>query len=156
MYRKDRESKQYLMSLDNSTVKAGASARKISWQHPRAFTMWPIRAMCSIKVNMKYFYPSIPNWLFPISSTGATGDQLDLQVAMAPCLLGYGEIGVKLYNDPNTKRGKYVGQYNGTCLTVPRIADDSLSLMCRGKSILDLDQKLCRGWLSRCSEKWKR
>ncbi|KAI7885414.1 hypothetical protein K492DRAFT_157338 [Lichtheimia hyalospora FSU 10163] len=35
---------------------------------------------------------------------GATGDQLDLQVAMAPCLLGYGEIGVKLYNDPNTKR----------------------------------------------------
>ncbi|KAI8377831.1 Phosphomethylpyrimidine kinase-domain-containing protein [Radiomyces spectabilis] len=35
---------------------------------------------------------------------GATGDQLDLQVAMAPCLIGYGEIGMKLYNDPNTKR----------------------------------------------------
>ncbi|KAI9484966.1 Phosphomethylpyrimidine kinase-domain-containing protein [Zychaea mexicana] len=35
---------------------------------------------------------------------GATGDQLDLQVAMAPCLLGYGDIGVNLYNDPNTKR----------------------------------------------------
>ena len=38
---------------------------------------------------------------------GATGDQLDLQVAMGPCLLGYGEIGVLLFNDPNTKRGKY-------------------------------------------------
>lgn len=37
---------------------------------------------------------------------GVTGDQLDLQVAMAPCLLGYGEIGLMLYNDPNTKRGK--------------------------------------------------
>ncbi|KAI8144122.1 Phosphomethylpyrimidine kinase-domain-containing protein [Fennellomyces sp. T-0311] len=35
---------------------------------------------------------------------GATGDQLDLQVAMSPCLLGYGDIGVNLYNDPNTKR----------------------------------------------------
>ncbi|KAJ2961322.1 hypothetical protein NQZ79_g3419 [Umbelopsis isabellina] len=35
---------------------------------------------------------------------GATGDAMDLQVAMAPCSLGYGEIGRKLYNDPNTKR----------------------------------------------------
>ncbi|CAO3658273.1 unnamed protein product [Umbelopsis ramanniana] len=35
---------------------------------------------------------------------GATGDAMDLQVAMAPCSLGYGEIGRKLYDDPNTKR----------------------------------------------------
>lgn len=72
--------------------------------------------MSLTRVSMKYFYPfiSIDVWV-PISPTGATGDQLDLQVAMAPCLLGYGEIGVKLYNDPNTKRGKHVGQYNGTC-----------------------------------------
>ncbi|KAL0078884.1 Phosphomethylpyrimidine kinase-domain-containing protein [Phycomyces blakesleeanus] len=35
---------------------------------------------------------------------GATGDQLDLQVAMAPCLLGYGDIGMKLFNCPKTKR----------------------------------------------------
>ena len=26
---------------------------------------------------------------------------------MGPCLLGYGEIGVFLFNDPNTKRGKF-------------------------------------------------
>ncbi|GAB5586905.1 trifunctional hydroxymethylpyrimidine kinase/phosphomethylpyrimidine kinase/thiaminase [Umbelopsis nana] len=36
---------------------------------------------------------------------GATGDAMDLQAAMAPCSLGYGEIGRKLYDDPNTKRG---------------------------------------------------
>lgn len=35
---------------------------------------------------------------------GASGDLIDLQVAMAPCLLGYGDIGMKLYNDPATKR----------------------------------------------------
>ncbi|KAI8338408.1 Phosphomethylpyrimidine kinase-domain-containing protein [Chlamydoabsidia padenii] len=35
---------------------------------------------------------------------GASGDLIDLQVAMAPCLLGYGDIGMKLYNDPETKR----------------------------------------------------
>ncbi|KAJ3243101.1 hypothetical protein HDU78_000795 [Chytriomyces hyalinus] len=35
---------------------------------------------------------------------GMSGDRLDLYVAMAPCLIGYGEIGLKLMNDPNTKR----------------------------------------------------
>lgn len=35
---------------------------------------------------------------------GASGDMLDLKAAMAPCLLGYGEIGLKLFNDPATKR----------------------------------------------------
>ncbi|ORX54113.1 hypothetical protein DM01DRAFT_1367189 [Hesseltinella vesiculosa] len=35
---------------------------------------------------------------------GASGDQLDLQVAMAACLLGYGDIGVRLFNNPATKR----------------------------------------------------
>ncbi|KAG2195245.1 hypothetical protein INT47_007974 [Mucor saturninus] len=35
---------------------------------------------------------------------GASGDMLDLKAAMLPCLLGYGEIGIKLFNDPATKR----------------------------------------------------
>ncbi|KAJ3145098.1 hypothetical protein HDU86_001150 [Geranomyces michiganensis] len=35
---------------------------------------------------------------------GMSGDRLDLRVALAPCLLGYGEIGRRLYNDPHTKR----------------------------------------------------
>ncbi|KAJ3127996.1 hypothetical protein HK098_005332 [Nowakowskiella sp. JEL0407] len=35
---------------------------------------------------------------------GLSGDRLDLYVAMAPCLFGYGEIGRRLLNDPKTKR----------------------------------------------------
>lgn len=37
---------------------------------------------------------------------GMSGDLLDLKAAMAPCLIGYGEIGFMLFNDPATKRGK--------------------------------------------------
>ncbi|KAI8356037.1 Phosphomethylpyrimidine kinase-domain-containing protein [Mortierella sp. GBAus27b] len=36
---------------------------------------------------------------------GMTGDLLDLGLAIAPCLIGYGHIGHRLYNDPNTLRG---------------------------------------------------
>ncbi|KAG0226983.1 hypothetical protein BGW41_004004 [Actinomortierella wolfii] len=36
---------------------------------------------------------------------GMTGDLLELGLAIAPCLLGYGQIGNRLYNDPNTVRG---------------------------------------------------
>lgn len=35
---------------------------------------------------------------------GAQGDLLDLYVALAPCVIGYGEIGVRLASDPGTKR----------------------------------------------------
>ncbi|KAF9101749.1 hypothetical protein BGX29_005286 [Mortierella sp. GBA35] len=33
---------------------------------------------------------------------GMTGDLLELGLAIAPCLIGYGEIGRRLYNDPRT------------------------------------------------------
>jgi hydroxymethylpyrimidine/phosphomethylpyrimidine kinase len=36
---------------------------------------------------------------------GMTGGLLDLGLAIAPCLIGYGMIGSRLYNDPNTVRG---------------------------------------------------
>lgn len=36
---------------------------------------------------------------------GMSGDRLDLRVALAPCLLGYGEIGMRVAADPATKRG---------------------------------------------------
>ncbi|KAF8988797.1 hypothetical protein BGZ52_000751 [Haplosporangium bisporale] len=36
---------------------------------------------------------------------GMTGGLLDLGLAIAPCLIGYGKIGTRLYNDPNTVRG---------------------------------------------------
>ena len=35
---------------------------------------------------------------------GMAGDLLDLYVALAPCMLGYGEIGARLAGDPATKR----------------------------------------------------
>ncbi|KAF9335313.1 hypothetical protein BG006_000380 [Podila minutissima] len=36
---------------------------------------------------------------------GMTGGLLELGLAIAPCLIGYGEIGSRLYNDPKTVRG---------------------------------------------------
>lgn len=35
---------------------------------------------------------------------GHQGDLLDLYVALAPCVIGYGEIGARLTSDPDTKR----------------------------------------------------
>jgi thiaminase/transcriptional activator TenA len=35
---------------------------------------------------------------------GAQGDLLDLYVALAPCIMGYGEIGARLAADPATRR----------------------------------------------------
>jgi len=35
---------------------------------------------------------------------GLSGDILDLYVALAPCVMGYGEIGEKLINSPETKK----------------------------------------------------
>ncbi|KAL1924153.1 uncharacterized protein VTP21DRAFT_7188 [Calcarisporiella thermophila] len=35
---------------------------------------------------------------------GMTGDLMTLRVALASCVVGYGEIGTRLFNDPRTKR----------------------------------------------------
>ena len=73
--------------------------------------MLRILDLCLIKVNLtsegggSHFFNI--RFLNEHLATGATGDAMDLQVAMAPCSLGYGEIGRKLYDDPNTKRGAY-------------------------------------------------
>jgi len=37
---------------------------------------------------------------------GISGDILDLKVALFACLIGYGEIGLRIVNDPATKKGK--------------------------------------------------
>jgi thiaminase/transcriptional activator TenA len=39
-----------------------------------------------------------------VLETGMAGDLLDLRVALAPCVVGYGEIGWTLANDPATRR----------------------------------------------------
>ena len=37
---------------------------------------------------------------------GNSEDWFSLQIALAPCLLGYGEIGRRLHDDPTTSRGE--------------------------------------------------
>ena len=49
---------------------------------------------------------------------GLAGDLLDLHVALAPCVLGYAEIGLILAQDPSTKRdgnpyGDWIDMYAG-------------------------------------------
>lgn len=49
---------------------------------------------------------------------GMQGDLLDLQVALAPCVVGYGEIGARLANDPTTRRegnayAAWIDMYSG-------------------------------------------
>lgn len=39
-----------------------------------------------------------------VLDVGASGDLLGLYVALAPCLLGYGEVARRLYDDPESKR----------------------------------------------------
>jgi thiaminase/transcriptional activator TenA len=41
-----------------------------------------------------------------VLETGLAGDALDLAVALAPCTVGYGEIGARLAADPATLRGE--------------------------------------------------
>ena len=49
---------------------------------------------------------------------GMSGDILDLYTALSPCAVGYAEIGVRLLNDPATKREgnpywKWIETYSG-------------------------------------------
>jgi len=49
---------------------------------------------------------------------GAQGDLLDLYVALAPCVMGYGEIGARLAADPAARRdgnpyASWIGMYAG-------------------------------------------
>ena len=46
------------------------------------------------------------------------GDLLDLYVALAPCIIGYGEIGARLAADPETKQdgnayASWIAMYSG-------------------------------------------
>ena len=53
-----------------------------------------------------------------VLEAGLQGDVLDLHVALAPCVIGYGEIGTRLIADPATKRGgnpyfSWIEMYSG-------------------------------------------
>jgi ATP-dependent RNA helicase DDX5/DBP2 len=52
-----------------------------------------------------------------VLDTGASEDCLALQIALSPCLIGYGQIAKRLYDDPDTKREgnpywKWIDNYN--------------------------------------------
>lgn len=67
-----------------------------------------------------------------VHAAGMGGTILDLHVALAPCLLGYAEIGQKLVNDPDTKRDgnryrDWIEMYSGKdYLTAAQTASDYL------------------------------
>jgi thiaminase/transcriptional activator TenA len=69
-----------------------------------------------------------------VLEAGYTGDFLDLMAALAPCVLGYGEIGARLAAeaDPATPYGDWIGAYAGeeyqeTCRRVGALIDAALA-----------------------------
>lgn len=69
-----------------------------------------------------------------VLETGLQGDVLDLHVALAPCVVGYGEIGARLAADPATKRDgnpylSWIEMYSG---------DEYREVMDGAKSHLDV------------------
>ncbi|MCS6877539.1 MAG: TenA family protein [Geminicoccaceae bacterium] len=49
-------------------------------------------------------HPATTAYTSFVLERGLTGDLLDLLVALAPCVIGYGEIGARLGRDPETRR----------------------------------------------------
>lgn len=63
---------------------------------------------------------------------GMTGDLLDLQVALASCLLGYGEIGARLMRDAQTNRDSPYWKW------IENYASESYQTACRdGEKFID-------------------
>lgn len=73
-----------------------------------------------------------------VHSAGMTGTILDLHVALAPCLLGYAEIGQRLANDPATVRDgnryqDWIDMYSGDeYLEAAQAAADYLDRLAEG------------------------
>lgn len=66
---------------------------------------------------------------------GLSGDALDLQVALSPCVIGYGEIAARLVADPATKREGnpymvWIGEYAGEAYQ--QVAADAIAALDRG------------------------
>ena len=63
---------------------------------------------------------------------GLAGDILDLYVALSPCVIGYGEIGARLLNDPqtdlkNNPYGDWIEMYGGD--TYQKVAEDGIKYL---------------------------
>lgn len=70
-----------------------------------------------------------------VLEAGYSGDFLDLMAALAPCVLGYGEIGARLGAQPDHENGPYADwintyagdDYQGLCRDVGALIDGSLA-----------------------------
>lgn len=65
---------------------------------------------------------------------GMAGDLLDLHAALAPCVIGYGEIGARLLSDPRTRRAgnrylPWIEMYGGA--EYQRVAADAITQLDR-------------------------
>ena len=86
---------------------------------------------------------------------GLAGDLLDLQVALAPCLVGYGESGERLLADPATRRegnpydgwiAAYTSEaYRQCCARCGGDAGSAGGYARRGSALSSVAQHLCRG-----------
>ena len=58
-----------------------------------------------MKPRWKLYRKLLLHWPIPryVLAQGGQGDLLDLYVALAPCVIGYGEIGARLAVDPDTR-----------------------------------------------------
>jgi thiaminase len=56
------------------------------------------------QVCLSFIYWQRLNYNRYVLDVGQSEDWLALQIAMAPCLIGYGTIARRLYDDPKTKR----------------------------------------------------
>ena len=79
---------------------------------------------------------------------GLSGDLLDLLTALAPCVVGYGEIGLRLAADPETKRdsnpyGDWIETYSGEGYqSVARAAIEQLDRVAARRVGADLSARL--------------
>lgn len=62
-----------------------------------------MHSLYTVTLSPHFFYEFADNYRY-VLDIGQSEDWLALQIAMAPCLLGYGEIAKRLFNDPKTKR----------------------------------------------------
>ncbi|MBE9640343.1 thiaminase II [Salipiger mangrovisoli] len=67
-----------------------------------------------------------------VLEAGYSGDLLDLLAALAPCVMGYGEIGARLHTEATSERyadwiGTYAGkEYQQSCAAVGALLDGAL------------------------------
>lgn len=99
------------------TARTSASQRR-RLRRPRKVKVWlaisGIHTVANILCSLHCVYQVLRwrwmsdhkslSWSRFVLDIGMSQDWLALQIALAPCLIGYGEIAKRLYADPKTKR----------------------------------------------------